>query len=243
MRTDFLDGYTGIRFGDGQLFYDIILLSVILLLFIFSIIFRYFHPLFIKMGKDLLSLKERQSMFDTNVKSRFFFKGFMQFHAIFLLTAFGFLAYCQYTAKQNYEIETTVAAFAIFFCIVYIYFIIKQLIYRIYGYCFSDANEYKLWATNYDTIFYIWDMALYLPVLWIIFDNKHVILIFIIFLSLYILFRIAVIYITIRIFYNKNTGFLHLSLYLCAQEIIPVLLLYEGLKYLHNIIHTSAIWH
>jgi hypothetical protein len=117
------------------------------------------------------------------------------------------------------------------------------LLYYVYGHILSEKGEYRLWSASYDTISYIWEILLYIPVLWLIFDGQHLSGAVVFFLSVYILFRIAVIYITIRIFYHKKTGFLYLSLYLCAQEIIPLLFLYEGFKYLHNIIQMSTLWH
>lgn len=243
MGTDYFDGYTGIRLGDGQFFHDVLLLSVIVLLTLFSIIFKYFYPLFVKMGKDLRSLKERQSIFDTSVKKNVLFDGFMQFQALFLVTVFCFLAYCRYTGKQNFDSTLAFGAFVAFFFAFLIYFMFKRFIYYMYGHTLSEQGEDKLWAANYDTICYIWEMLLYLPVLWLVFDSKQIIVSSVLFVLIYILFRIAVIYITVRIFYSKNTGFLYLNMYLCAQEIIPLFLLYEGFKYLHNIVQTSAIWH
>jgi hypothetical protein len=63
------------------------------------------------------------------------------------------------------------------------------------------------------------------------------------FATFYLLFRFTLIYMTVRIFYNKNTGLLYLSSYLCAQEIIPLLFLYEGLNYLYNTFEASTLCH
>jgi len=241
METDYFDGYTGIRAGEGQLFNDILLISIILLSALFSMVFRHFYPLFIKMGKDLFSLKERQSIFDTYIKKNVFFNSFMHFQATFLMTVIGFLVYSQFTGRYNSNLQSAFALFTLIFIIIALYFSIQRLMHLIYGHIFSEKHEYKLWSKNYDTIFYIWEIILYVPALWLIFDNKHATAASILFLTAYILFRIAVIYITIRIFYNRNAGFLYLSAYLCAQEIIPLLFLYEGLKYLHNIIQTSTL--
>ncbi|MDR1332435.1 MAG: DUF4271 domain-containing protein [Tannerella sp.] len=243
MGTSYFDGYTGIRLGDGQFYYDILLLSVILLSALYSAVLRYFYPLLVKMSKDLMSLKERQSIFDTDVRKNVFFDGFMQFQAVFLVTVFCFLAYFQYAGRQNLDISPSFAGLCIFFGAVCLYTIFKRLMYYAYGRIFSEKDEHELWSTSYDTIYYLWESALYFPVLWLIFDGRHAVAAFVLFLFIYILFRIAVVYITIRIFYNKNTGILYLSLYLCAQEIIPLLFLYEGFKYLHNIIQTSTLWH
>jgi hypothetical protein len=243
MKTNYFDGYTGISLGEGQPYYDILLLATIVLIALFSIVFRYFYPLFVKMWKDLVTLKERRSIFDTDVRKNLFFDGFMQFQTIFLLAVFCFLAYYQYMGRQNYEIKPDFTSFAAIFVLVYAYFLFKQLLYYVYGHIFSEKGEYKLWSASYDTTIYIWEMFLYIPVLWLLLDGRHLFVAVVFFLFIYILFRIAVIYITIRIFYHKKTGFLYLSLYLCAQEIIPLLFLYEGFKYLHNIIQMNTLWH
>jgi hypothetical protein len=195
------------------------------------------------MWKDLITLKERRSIFDTDVRKSLFFDGFMQFQIVYLVSVFYFLVYYQYMGKQNYEIRPDFTFLVAIFVLIYAYFFFKQLLYYVYGQIFSERGEYKLWSANYHTIRYIWEMFLYLPVLWLLFDGRHLFAAVIFFLFIYILFRIAVIYITIRIFYHKKTGFLYLSLYLCAQEIIPLLFLYEGFNYLHNIIQMNTLWH
>ena len=49
-----------------------------------------------------------------------------------------------------------------------------------------------------------------------------------------------IIYKTIRIFHRKNSSFLYISLYLCGQEILPLVFLYEGIIYLYNFIESST---
>jgi hypothetical protein len=89
----------------------------------------------------------------------------------------------------------------------------------------------------------LWGISLYLPVVWLILDHEHLTETLFLFALFYVLFRFTLIYMTVRIFYNKNTGILYLSSYLCAQEIIPLLFLYEGMNYLYNTIEVSALWH
>jgi len=243
MDTDIFDGYTGIRLGGGQSAHDFLLLTLLIVFALFSLIFGYYYPLFVKMWNDMLSLKERRSLFDTEVKGNVFFNTFMQFQAIFLITIFAFLVYSHYIGVNQPDIGTVLSGFAVIFCITAVYYFFKQLIYHIYGRLFNDSGEFRLWSSNYFTIFYIWEVLIYIPCLLLIFDYQYITAAIIIFAASYILFRIAVIYVTIRIFYDKNAGFLFLSSYLCAQEIIPPLFLYEGLKYLHNIIQISTLWH
>jgi hypothetical protein len=167
----------------------------------------------------------------------------MQFQGIFLVAVFCFVIYYHHMGKTYSELKPDFVFLSAIFALIGVYFLFKRLLYFIYGHLFNEKNEYRLWAMSYDTIFYIWELLLYIPVLLIIFDRTHIVAASVFFLISYILFRIAVIYITFRIFYHKKTGFLYLSLYLCTQEIIPLLFLYEGFKYLHNIIQMSTLWH
>ena len=89
----------------------------------------------------------------------------------------------------------------------------------------------------------MWGVSLYVPVLWLIFVEKYRLIPVILLFILYISCRLVIIYKTIRIFHKKNAGFLYISLYLCTQEILPLVLLYEGTVYLYNFIETNTLWH
>lgn len=89
----------------------------------------------------------------------------------------------------------------------------------------------------------IWGILLYIPVLLMVFIDINVTIPIFLFSIFYVLYRFAIIYKTIRIFHKKNGGFLYISLYLCGQEILPLVFLYEGMVYLYNFIETSTLWH
>jgi hypothetical protein len=177
------------------------------------------------------------------VRSNLFFMSFLKFQAIFLCALFLYLVYCHYTDIQSREFLATGITVGVFFGITYLFYLAKQLMYVLYGRIFSENGKYRLWRSNYDILSYLWGMSLYLPVLWSILQPNHLMDALLAFVIFYLLFRFTIIYMTIRIFYNKNTGLLYLSSYLCAQEIVPLLFLYEGLNYLYNAIEASTLWH
>ena len=236
------EGYIGISKENGQLIYDILLLLLFVLLSIFSYTFRTCYPLFEKMIRGFFSVKERQSLFDTPRRESFFFNIFMGFQTLFLCTVFSFLVFCRFSEILEQTANQSAILLTIFFCILILFYIFKRFIYFIFGYVMLDKEKFKLWHTTYHTLFNLWGISLYLPVFWLMLDRERIAGSLIIFIFNFILFRLSVIYMKIRIFYNKNNGFLFLNLYLCAQEIIPLLFLYESLTYLYNVFKTSILW-
>jgi hypothetical protein len=243
MGADIFEGYIGIRVGDEQFVYDTLLILVILLLSLFGFVFRFHYPLFLKMLNELFSTRERQNLFVEPVKNNLFCMGFLNFQALFLCSLFFYLVFCNYTEIQDQHLLSIVGTIGVFFGIIYAFYLIKQCIYVLYGRVFSENGKYKLWSANYHILTYLWGILIYFPVFWLLFEPDRITEALVTFAACYVIFRITLIYMTIRIFYNKNTGLLYLSSYLCAQEIIPLLFLYEGLNYLYNAIEASTLWH
>ncbi len=243
MESEIFEGYIGVGLDYGRHIDDIIFIMMLIFLAIFSIIFRIFYPLIWKMMRGLLSVRERQNLFETSMKKNLFFKVFMKFQMLFLCTIFFYLLVGEGGYMRLNDFGPAFLLIGILFIVLYVYYLLKQGIYAIYGQAFSQEDKYSLWRNGYHSLSYIWGTLLYFPTFWLLFDRQHTVYILMLYLALYILYRIALAYTTIRIFYNKNTGFLFLSSYLCAQEIIPLLFIYEGLNYLHNNIDTSTLWH
>ena len=138
-----------------------------------------------------------------------------------------------------------------FFCVLFLFYQFKQCCYYLLGSVFSDPDKYKLWKTSYNAIMGIWGVSLYVPVLWLVFVGTYVTIPIVMFCILYILCRFVIIYKTIRIFHKKSTGLLYISLYLCGQEILPLVFLYEGMVYcitlsrqvLYGIEHQKGCWY
>jgi hypothetical protein len=194
-----------------------------------------------KMMNELFSTRERQNLFYEAEMSNFFCTGFLKFQTLFLCTLFAYLLYCNQTDFQSTDLASIVITTALFFIIISLFYLFKQGMYSLNGHLFGDSRKYKRWNANYHYMSCMWGISLYLPVLWLLFDREHLTAAILLFALIYAAFRFTLIYMTVRIFYSKNTGILYLSSYLCAQEIVPLLFLYEGMNYLYNTIEVSTL--
>ena len=241
---DLFEGYVGIRLWDGQLIDDVIFTLLLSLLIAFAIIFRSNFQHFIKMMKDVIYLKERQNLFDETIgKSGSFFRNFMTFQALFLCSIALFsIGRTRGMVGLQGEKEVLLAIAALF-GVLFLFYQFKQLSYYLLGFVFAAPDKYKFWKKNYNAIMGAWGILLYIPVVWLMFVGSKTLAPVIMFCIFYFFFRFLIIYKTIRIFHKNNVGFLYISLYLCTQEILPLIFLYEGMIFLYNFIETSTLWH
>lgn len=241
---DLFEGYVGIRLWDGQVMNDLLFTLLLALLFLFALMFRFNYRAFIKMLQDVIYIKERQSLFEKNIPSDFYFRLFMIFQTLFLCSLFAFL--CLSTGGYlNFELTSATVSLCIagIFGITLLFYLIKRIMYWITAVIFSDIFKYSLWKNSYLATMGTWGVLLYIPVGWSALWGAYPAAPIILFVISYFLCRFAIVYKTFRIFHNKNTGLFYISLYLCVQEILPLVFLYEGMVYLYNFIKTSTLWH
>ncbi|MCC8144041.1 MAG: DUF4271 domain-containing protein [Tannerellaceae bacterium] len=239
------EGYVGIRLWDGQLVEDVIFSLLLVLIMMFAFVFRANQRLFIKMLKDAVAVKERQSLFEETVSgnNEFYFRCFMVFQSLFLCSIIFFSVGRIRRYITHLDEKVVLIATTAIFIDLFLFYQFKRLCYYLLATIFIDRNQYKLWKTNYNAVIGVWGITLYLPALWFVFVSGYMNMPVILFFILYFLCRFVIIYKSIRIFHSKSVGFLYLSLYLCAQEILPLILLYKGIVYLYNFIETSTIWY
>jgi hypothetical protein len=241
---DFFEGYEGVRLWEDQLVDDVMLSLLLFFLISFALLFRSNYGFFIKMVKDMVYSKERQSIFEKSVGSDEIFRGFMIFQAIFLCSILFFI---QIEITCGFPFPITVSSIIISICsifaILYPFYLLGFVVNRFIIYVFFDSAKYKLWKNGVNATIGLWGIFLYAPIIWITFINKQFAVSAILFAVPYILCRFIVIYKTMRIFCSQKTDFIYISLYLCAQEILPLVFLYEGMLFLYNFIKTSTLWH
>jgi hypothetical protein len=232
---DGFEGYVGIRVGDQQLFGDIVFSLLFALLMVFAFVFRVNHHLFVKMIRDIFYVKDRLSLFDGIGGNETVFRGFMIFQALYLLSLFFFIAGHSYGYIHDYDtIEMNLLAFGVIFLILFTFYLFKQVLYSLSGFIFTGPDLYKTWRTAYTAVTGVWGILLYVPVLLLAFTETHIRIPGLTLIVLFLLWRLVVAYKTIRIFNMKIIGFLYIILYLCGQEILPLIFLYEGVIYFYN---------
>jgi len=241
---DLFEGFVGIRLWDGQVLNDFLFTLILSILILFAFVFRFNYRACLKMFHDVVYIKERQSLFEKGSVSDFYFRTFMLFQTLALCTLF-FFSYFYTKGYLDFELTlpNILLCMGVFFIITLLFFLFKWVLYELTGMIFSDSNKFKIWRNNYVAIIGAWGVSLYIPVVWSAFWGMYSALSTVLFVFLYILCRFAIIYKTLRIFYRKSTGILYINLYLCAQEILPLIFLYEGIVYLYNFIKMSTLWH
>ena len=241
---DLFEGYAGMQLWGNQAVSDLLFLLLTSSFALFAIFFRTNYRFFFKMMKDVVQVKERQSIFEKSVGSDEIFRSYMTFQSLFLCSIFFFLLLCTYGSLHT-ELTTLSALriIGLIFLALFLFYLFKQGINRLIAFIFAETVKYKIWKGNYNAVMGSWGVLLYLPVVWLAFGGKLFLIPLALFVLLYIACRIVIIYKIILIFPTKNIDLLFISLYLCAQEILPLVFLYEGMIVLYNFINTNTLWH
>ena len=239
-----LNEYAGISIEKGQLIGDVLFGLLLVLFFCFAIIYQQNVKQVVRTFRNLLSVKERQSMFAFSTGGVALFRSFMIFQ---LLTLSSVSLFCIVRILGGVDFNVSeiqqLIILLVIFGTLFSYYQLKQLLYFAIGRLFFEEYHYQLWKNGYNSVQIILGVLLYIPALWLVFVSKqHEIALFLL-VFLYISSRLVIFYKVIRIFSKKGYDILYLILYLCAQEILPLVFLYEGLVYLYNFIETSTLWH
>ncbi|MEG1749915.1 MAG: DUF4271 domain-containing protein [Tannerellaceae bacterium] len=237
------EGYVGIRLWDGQQIDDIIFMLLLFMLMAFAVVFQLNFNFFVKMLKDVAFLKERHNLFEVQVGRGVFFRNFMTVQALFLCSLCLFSVARSDGYLMHLKEGGMLMVIILLFCVLFAFYIGKRVLYLLLASVFAEPERYKFWKTNYNAVTGAWGVLLYVPTLWLFFIGSHRIVPIALFGLFFFLYRFVLIYKTIRIFHGKSMGLLYISLYLCGQEILPLVFLYEGMVYLYNFIETSTLWH
>jgi len=214
---------------------DLIFSLLLGLLIVFAWVFRANYHLFTKMLRDVFYIRDRLSLFEYMGGNETVFRSFMIFQSLFLCSVAFFITSRSYGYIEDYpDISSNLSAIGLIFIAFWLFYLFKLFMYRLLGAIFLDAEPYRMWKIGYTASAGTWGVMLYIPVLWLAFIGTHPRIPIFTFITLYLLWRLIIIYKTIRIFNIKGIEFLYIILYLCGQEFLPLIFLYEGIKYLYN---------
>jgi hypothetical protein len=194
------------------------------------------------MVSDIVDKEQKNSSFETTDKENFLFNVFLGFQTLLLLSVyvFSWVMKCGYIGSP--DINTTLWCIIGLTVIFFIYYIFKRSIFNMLLYISAETEEQKMLRIKYKSLFQLWGVFLYIPVFWILLVGEYIFYATILLIISYIFSKIILAYRFIFIFFSKNIWLLFLNLYLCAQEIIPLLFLYKGLICIYNIIDKNNIW-
>jgi hypothetical protein len=184
--------------------------------------------------------KERHNMFYETVTNENLNKFLLSFQTVLLLSIIFYI----YAINEHFLSFTTFPQMLLFMgesALLFIgFFVYKFLAYFITGSIFHKKETAQQWNDDFFSIISLNGIFLFFPAL-IFFYVEPAYSAFIYFFSFYFIINLLFIFYKIyTLFFQGKQLFLYFILYLCAQEFIPVYLVYRGLVYL--IAQKDIVW-
>ena len=214
---------------------DAIALTLLACFFLSSIALARGKKFLSQQVKDFVLHRERTSIFDSSTAAdvRYLLVLVLQ---TCVLSGITFLNYFHDTcpALMNRVSPLLLLGIYVGFCLAY--FLLKWLIYMFLGWTFFDKNKTNIWLESYSALIYYVGFALFPFVLFLVYFDLSLTNLVIIGAIILIFTKILMFYKWIKLFFHQFSGLFLLILYFCALEIVPYLLLYQGMIQMNNIL-------
>lgn len=215
-------------------------ITVILLccFFLSSYVLSRSRKFLLQLVKDFLLHRERTSIFATSTATdmRYLLLLILQ---TCVLSGVYFFNYFNEISPGLVDHAPPSALLGMYVGISLLYLFFKWLLYSFLGWIFFDGSTTSLWIESYSTLLYYLGLALFPCVLFIVYFGLSLQITVIIGLFLLLSTKILILYKWVKLFCNNLYGGLLLILYFCALEIIPCLVLYQGMIELNDFLITK----
>ena len=214
---------------------DAIALTLLACFFLSSIALARGKKFLSQQVKDFVLHRERTSIFDSSTAAdvRYLLVLVLQ---TCVLSGITFLNYFHDTCPALMDHVSSLLLLGIYvgFCLAY--FLLKWLLYMFLGWTFFDKNKTNVWLELYSALIYYVGFALFPFVLFLVYFDLSLTNLVIIGSIILIFTKILMFYKWIKLFFHQFSGLFLLILYFCALEIVPCLLLYQGMIQMNNIL-------
>ena len=214
---------------------DAIALTLLACFFLSSIALARGKKFLSQQVKDFVLHRERTSIFDSSTAAdvRYLLVLVLQ---TCVLSGITFLNYFPDTCPALMDHVSSLLLLGIYvgFCLAY--FLLKWLLYMFLGWTFFDKNKTNIWLESYSALIYYVGFALFPFVLFLVYFDLSLTNLVIIGSIILIFTKILMFYKWIKLFFHQFSGLFLLILYFCALEIVPCLLLYQGMIQMNNIL-------
>ena len=214
---------------------DAIALTLLACFFLSSIALSRGKKFLSQQVKDFVLHRERTSIFDSSTAAdvRYLLVLVLQ---TCVLSGITFLNYFHDTCPALMDHVSSLLLLGIYvgFCLAY--FLLKWLLYMFLGWTFFDKNKTNIWLESYSALIYYVGFALFPFVLFLVYFDLSLTNLVIIGSIILIFTKILMFYKWIKLFFHQFSGLFLLILYFCALEIVPCLLLYQGMIQMNNIL-------
>ena len=214
---------------------DAIALTLLVCFFLSSIALARGKKFLSQQVKDFVLHRERTSIFDSSTAAdvRYLLVLVLQ---TCVLSGITFLNYFHDTCPALMDHVSSLLLLGIYvgFCLAY--FLLKWLLYMFLGWTFFDKNKTNIWLESYSALIYYVGFALFPFVLFLVYFDLSLTNLVIIGSIILIFTKILMFYKWIKLFFHQFSGLFLLILYFCDLEIVPCLLLYQGMIQMNNIL-------
>ena len=214
---------------------DAIALTLLVCFFLSSIALARGKKFLSQQMIDFVLHRERTSIFDSSTAAdvRYLLVLVLQ---TCVLSGITFLNYFHDTCPALMDHVSSLLLLGIYvgFCLAY--FLLKWLLYMFLGWTFFDKNKTNIWLESYSALIYYVGFALFPFVLFLVYFDLSLTNLVIIGSIILIFTKILMFYKWIKLFFHQFSGLFLLILYFCALEIVPCLLLYQGMIQMNNIL-------
>ena len=214
---------------------DAIALTLLVCFFLSSIALARGKKFLSQQVKDFVLHRERTSIFDSSTAAdvRYLLVLVLQ---TCVLSGITFLNYFHDTCPALMDHVSSLLLLGIYvgFCLAY--FLLKWLLYMFLGWTFFDKNKTNIWLESYSALIYYVGFALFPFVLFLVYFDLSLTNLVIIGSIILIFTKILMFYKWVKLFFHQFSGLFLLILYFCALEIVPCLLLYQGMIQMNNIL-------
>ena len=214
---------------------DAIALTLLVCFFLSSIALARGKKFLSQQVKDFVLHRERTSIFDSSTAAdvRYLLVLVLQ---TCVLSGITFINYFHDTCPALMDHVSSLLLLGIYvgFCLAY--FLLKWLLYMFLGWTFFDKNKTNIWLESYSALIYYVGFALFPFVLFLVYFDLSLTNLVIIGSIILIFTKILMFYKWIKLFFHQFSGLFLLILYFCALEIVPCLLLYQGMIQMNNML-------
>ena len=142
-----------------------------------------------------------------------------------LLLSITYYFYTTHSVAEDYLLESPYALIAVYFVVFIVYFLLKGVIYRLVNTVFfeSKKNKQLTWTLYFITAFE--GLAFSPAVILQVYSGLSMLSVACYFVFVLIIAKLMIFYKCWVIFFKQSGVFLQIILYLCALEIVPLLIL------------------
>lgn len=177
-----------------------------------------------EMVRNLIDVRERENVFDeasaTDTRTHIFL-------LLQLFVSESLLLYSYFSVPGQYsdypELNITLG---LLLAVTAAYYVFQLAAYSLIGFVFAGIEATGLWLKGFNASLGLLSMALLIPSMASVFYPEYTLVMVTIAAICFIISKICFIIKGIRIFYHNFFSWLYFILYLCAVEIIPLILVY-----------------